>query len=87
MLILNLVDMLKLQGYIISWWQLMTIVIGGCHKAQNLTTCKASAIKLDKPYLRISEHKVVPHNYVNQHEKTGLMYTKYTYSYYGTYLL
>ena len=25
--------------------------------------------------------------YVTRHEKTGLMYTKYTSSYYGTYLL
>ena len=25
--------------------------------------------------------------YVTRHEKTGLMYTKYTYSYYGAYLL
>ena len=25
--------------------------------------------------------------FVTRHEKTGLMYTKYTYSYYGTYLL
>ena len=28
------------------------------------------------------EHKIN----VTWHEKTGLMYTKYTYSYYGTYL-
>ena len=29
----------------------------------------------------------VAHTYVTQHEKTGIMYTKYIYSYYGTYLL
>ena len=29
----------------------------------------------------------VAHTYVTRHEKTGIMYTKYISSYYGTYLL
>ena len=58
----NLVDMLKTpRAYCImaAVDDNAIIVIGGCHKAQNFTTCKASAIrqlKLVKQCLRISQH-------------------------------
>ena len=35
----------------------------------------------------VNSKSVWIYTFVSQHEKTGLMYTKYTYSYYGTYLL
>ena len=46
----NLVDVLKTPSYrayciVAAVDDNAIIVIGGCHKAQNLTTCKASAIK------------------------------------------
>ena len=38
---------------------------------------------------RVNRHSSVDRQtkFVTRHEKTGLMYTKYTYSHYGTYLL
>ena len=53
-----------------------------CHE---ILLCNNEYNKYSSKY--VTQHMRKPGLYVTRHEKTRLMYTKYTPSYYGTYLL
>ena len=65
-------------------WDLLVFLL-----LQNVKLCLRNVVGIKRLTIFIVGfyHAFLFHEYVTRHEKTGLMYTKYTSSYYGTYLL